>query len=416
VNKVFNCQVCGSSKSRPVIDMGLAPLVNTLPPVDLDSPVDIVYDLALIQCEECTLVQLRFAPDMQSVFPESYPYLSGLTTPLVRNFQNQALDVVKFLKEKFPENYFKVLDIGSNDGTLLKCYSDLGCDVYGIEPTQASDVANANGIKTLKAYFNSQSVAHAKGEIGKVSLVTATNVFAHIPNPLQILADISEILEEEGLFVSENHYLSDLVDQLQIDTIYHEHLRYYTVVSIEALLNRGGFDLIKVQKIESHGGSVRIWAARKGIMSIDASVAEFKESEKSAGINDGSFLTTFDESVKVWRNELCALINSLNLKGANIGGIGAPSRSVIMISYLGLNHNDVFAIGEKTGSKKIGKRIPTTRIPIIDEAELLNLKPTHLLLLSWHMGDDLIANLRSKGFTGDFIVPLPTPRILKAQR
>lgn len=414
MKSVFKCQVCGSSESRLVIDMGLTPLVNTLPPIDLDPPVDCVYDLALIQCETCTLVQLRFAPDMESVFPESYPYLSGLTTPLVKNFQSQALDVVKFLKEKLPEKNFKVLDVGSNDGSLLRCYSDLGCEVYGIEPTQAADVANANGIKTFKAYFDAQSVGQAMGEIGKVSLVTATNVFAHIPYPMQILADISEILENDGLFVSENHYLPDLLDQLQIDTIYHEHLRYYTVVSIEELLNRSGFDLIKVQKIGSHGGSVRIWAARKGIMPIDASVAEFKEKEMQAGINDGSFISAFDASVKVWRNELRTLITSLNMKGANIGGIGAPSRAVTLISYIGLNHNDLFAIGEKTGSKKIGKRIPTTKIPIIDEAEILNVKPTHLLLLSWHMGDDLMANIRSKGFTGDFIVPLPTPRIIKA--
>ena len=414
MKQVFECQVCGSTKSRLVIDMGLTPLVNTLPPVDLDPPVDCVYDLALIQCEACTLVQLRFAPDMESVFPESYPYLSGLTTPLVKNFESQALDVVKFLREKFTDKHYKVLDVGSNDGSLLQCYSDLGCDVYGIEPTQAADVANANGIRTLKAYFDSQSVSQAMDEIGKVSLVTATNVFAHIPNPMQILADISEILEDDGLFVSENHYLPDLVDQLQIDTIYHEHLRYYTVVSIEALLKRGGFDLIKVQKIRSHGGSVRIWAAKKGMMPIDASVVEFQEQEAKAGINDGSFIAAFDASVKVWRNELRTLITSLNMKGANIGGIGAPSRAVTLISYVGLNRNDLFAIGEKTGSKKIGKRVPTTKIPIIDEAELLNVEPTHLLILSWHMGDGLMANLRSKGFKGDFIVPLPTPRIIKA--
>lgn len=414
MSKVFECQVCGSMKSRLVIDMGLTPLVNTLPPIDLDPPVDCVYDLALIQCETCTLVQLRFAPDMESVFPESYPYLSGLTTPLVRNFQSQALEVVNFLEEKYADKHYKVLDVGSNDGSLLRCYSDLGCDVYGIEPTQAADVANANGIRTLKAYFDTKSAGQAVSEIGKVSLVTATNVFAHIPNPMQILADISAVLEDDGLFISENHYFPDLIDQLQIDTIYHEHLRYYTVISIEALLNSGGFDLIKVQKIGSHGGSVRIWAARKGILAIDASVAEFKEKEAKAGINDGSFIAAFDSSVKVWRNDLRTLITSLNMKGAKIGGIGAPSRAVTLISYVGLNHNDLFAIGEKTGSKKIGKRVPTTRIPIIDEAELLNVKPTHLLMLSWHMGDALMANIRSKGFKGDFIVPLPTPRIIKA--
>jgi len=414
MKKVFECQVCSSSKSRLVIDMGLTPLVNTLPPVDLNPPIDCVYDLALIQCETCTLVQLRYAPDMESVFPESYPYLSGLTTPLVRNFESQAIDVVNFMKENFEVKQFKVLDVGSNDGSLLRCYYDLGCEVYGIEPTQAADVANAKGIKTLKAYFDANSVQKVRSEIGKVSLVTATNVFAHIPNPMQILADISEILEDDGIFVSENHYLPDLVDQLQIDTIYHEHLRYYTVASLEALLNRGGFDLVKVQKIGSHGGSVRIWAAKKGIMEVDSSVPEFKEKEMLAGINDGQFISSFEAAVKVWRNDLRALITSLNAEGAKIGGIGAPSRAVTLISYVGLNHNDLCAIGEKTGSKKIGKRIPTTRIPIVDEADLLNANITHLLLLSWHMSDDLLANLRSKGFKGEFIVPLPTPRIVKA--
>ena len=237
---------------------------------------------------------------------------------------------------------------------------------------------------------------------------------AHVPDLIDFLKGLALLCGPDTKISIENPSLSNILVEMQFDTIYHEHLRYYTVVSIEALLNSGGFDLIKVQKIGSHGGSVRIWAARKGIMAIDASVAEFKEQEKDAGINDGSFVTTFDAYVKVWRNEFRALITSLNLKGANIGGIGAPSRAVTFISYVGLNHNDVFAIGEKTGSKKIGKRIPTTRIPIIDEAELLNVKPTHLLLLSWHMGDDFMANLRAKGFTGDFIVPLPRPRIIKA--
>lgn len=414
MKKVFECQVCSSSKSRQVIDMGLTPLVNTLPPIDLDPPVDCVYDLSLVQCDSCSLVQLRFAPDMETVFPESYPYLSGLTTPLVRNFQNQALEVTEFFNKKYAKKKFKVLDIGSNDGSLLKCYSDLGCEVYGIEPTQAADVANANGIRTLKAYFDQHSVGQALMEIGKVSLVTTTNVFAHIPNPLQILADISEILEDGGLFVSENHYFPDLVDQIQIDTIYHEHLRYYTVASLEALLKRGGFDLIKVEKIGSHGGSVRICAAKSGTFPVEASVTDFKGREAELGINDGNFIEAFDSSVKTWRNDLRNLLTSLNINGAKIGGIGAPSRAVTLISYVGLNHNDLLAIGEKTGSKKIGKRIPTTRIPIIEETSLLDMNPTHLLLLSWHMSDDLITILRSKGFKGDFIVPLPVPRIIKA--
>ena len=132
------------------------------------------------------------------------------------------------------------------------------------------------------------------------------------------------------------------------------------------------------------------------------------------GIVNGSFITDFAGSVRLWRNEIRSLIASLNSAGAKIGGIGAPSRAVTLVSYAGLNHQDIFAIGEKTGSKKIGKRIPTTRIPIIDESELLESRPSHLLLLSWHMANDLMSKLRSNGFSGDFIVPLPKPIVIKS--
>lgn len=407
------CQVCGSTKISPVVDLGLTPLVNTLPTIESPILIDSVYDLTLIQCESCTLVQLRFAPSMKEVFPETYPYLSGLTAPLLHNFDNQAQSVYSYISEDMRKKDIRVLDIGSNDGSLLKRYKERGCRVYGIEPTQAADVANFDGIKTDKAYFNSESAQKLLKEFGRVSLVTATNVFAHIPDPLKILEDILLVLEEDGIFVSENHYFPDLVKQLQIDTIYHEHLRYYTVTSIERLLEARGLEIIHVEPISSHGGSIRVWSALKGVHNKDGSSEEFKNAEKQAGISGGEFIPIFQESVQDWRNELRALITNLNMNGATIGGIGAPSRAVTLISYLGLNHNDLIGIGERTGSKKIGRRIPTTRIPIIDEKDLLAMQPSHLLLLSWHMGEFLMDALRKGGFKGDFIMPLPTPSIVK---
>ena len=408
----LTCQVCESKEMLPVVDLGLTPLVNTLPHIDSGTPFDSVYDLALMQCKNCSLVQLRFAPDMEEVFPESYPYLSGLTAPLVQNFESQAEKVFSYMSENFVQQELRVLDIGSNDGSLLSRYKERGCLVYGIEPTQAANVANSNNIKTDKAYFDTQSAGRLIQNFGKVSLVTATNVFAHIPNPLQILDNISLVLESDGIFVSENHYFPDLFKQLQVDTIYHEHLRYYTVTSIELLLDLKGFEIIHVEPIESHGGSIRVWSARKGSHKKDNSAAKFKNAEEKAGMTDGTYIPFFQESVRNWRNELRTLISDLNAEGATIGGIGAPSRAVTLISYLGLNHNDIIGIGERTGSKKIGRRIPTTRIPITDEKDLLKMQPSHLLLLSWHMAEFLMQNLRKGGFKGKFIVPLPNPKII----
>lgn len=404
------CQVCGNNKMSSVLDLGLTPMVNSLPKIE-SALADCVYGLEIVQCRECSLVQLKFAPDMEEVFPESYPYLSGLTEPLVENFDNQAKEVSAFMSKSFPKKTLRVLDIGSNDGSLLNKYKERGCLVYGIEPTQSADIANINGIKTDKSYFNVKSAEKLLEDFGKVSLVTATNVFAHIPYPLKVLENISLVLEDGGVFISENHYFPDLINQLQIDTIYHEHLRYYTVTSIERLLESRGFEIIRVDAIVSHGGSIRVWASKKGHHKKTNSASEFKKLEIQAGITSGEFINEFKAAVYAWRIELRSIIVNLIADGATIGGIGAPSRAVTLISYLGLNHNDLIGVAEQLGSKKIGKRIPNTVIPIIYEEDLLATQPSHLLILSWHMGEYLMNNLKKKGFKGKFIIPLPSPKI-----
>lgn len=406
----MNCQVCNESDLLDVIDLGMLPLVNSLPPKSDFAP-DECHEISIVQCTNCSLVQLASFPSMPEIFPEEYLYLSGLTPPLLANFSEQAVSVSQFMRVENGNLSFGVLDIGSNDGSLLSFYRDLGHSPIGIEPTNAADIANLNGIKTIKDYFNAASSSIAVNIAGQIDVITATNVFAHIPDPVSIVETISSTLSSKGIFISENHYFVDLVNSLQIDTIYHEHLRYYTLTSISNLLKIGGLEVFRVQKIDSHGGSIRVWSARKGTFPIENSVTDMKFDEISNGFIDGSYIDKLQKDVTAWRLNIKKLIAEIRASGGTIAGIGAPSRAVTLITYLGLNHDDISSIGEKTGSKKIGKRIPTTKIPIVDESELLALVPSHLLILSWHIMDTLIPILRKKNFGGNYIIPLPTPRI-----
>lgn len=172
-----------------------------------------------------------------------------------------------------------------------------------------------------------------------------------------------------------------------------------------------GFEVFRVQRIDSHGGSIRVWSARKGIYPIEASVFEMLQDEANLGFVDGTYINKLQLAVSEWRINIRELISQIRLSGGIIAGVGAPSRAVTLLTYLGLNNEDIICIGEKTGSKKIGKRIPTTKIPIVDEIELFKLKPSHLLFLSWHIKDTLVPILRKKDFKGLYIVPLPTPEI-----
>jgi hypothetical protein len=252
-----------------------------------------------------------------------------------------------------------------------------------------------------------------RAERGPAKVVTAANVFAHIGDVHGVAAGIVELLAPDGVFISESHYLLDLVETLQYDTIYHEHLRYYALGSLEALLKRHGLEVFHVKRIPTHGGSIRVYAARTGTRPVDPSVAARRAHEREFGISDGSALVAFRDRVAQSKLALYALVATLKKPGVRIYGIGAPSRASTLISYAGLDSGIVDAVMEVTGSHKLDKYMPGTRIPVLDEAMLYADQPEYALLLSWHIADELVGILRKKGYKGAFIVPLPEPRVIR---
>lgn len=406
---ISTCQVCNSSSLESVLFLGYLPPVNTMPQVGSIPVEEPSYPLEMIRCAQCGLVQLGLEVASHVLFPESYPYLSGSTQILRANFHDlriESEDLLKLDKDKL------IVDIGSNDGTLLSNFCDGGFPVLGVEPSQAADVAISRGIRTIKDYFGGSIPKQIIDVYGKAHLITAANVFAHIGDIHSVLDGIVELLDDEGVFVSESHYLLDLVSTLQYDTIYHEHLRYYSVGSLSYLLELHGLEVFHVKRIPTHGGSIRVYAARTGQRKILSSVSETLEEEVRAGLSDGTCLRGFKSRVASSKLALYSLIASIKAEGAKIFGVGAPSRSSTLIGYTGLDENIIDAVVEIESSHKLNRYIPGTRIPVLDESLLFTVQPEYALLLSWHIGDELARNLRNRGFKGKFIVPLPKPEIL----
>jgi hypothetical protein len=403
---VDRCQVCDSSRLDPVIFIGYLPPVNAMPGIGTRPAEQPAYPAQVLCCRDCQLVQLGLIVDPAILFPPEYPYTSGTTKILRDNFAELSREVAS-LYPLAPSDL--VVDIGSNDGTLLSNFSSRG-PVFGIEPTQAGELANKRGIPTLISFMNRQAVSAALRRKGKAKMVTAANVFAHIEDIHEIVECILELLTDDGIFVSESHYLVSLLETLQYDTIYHEHLRHYSLTSLKYLLQMHGLEVIHARRIPTHGGSIRVYAARSGKYPVRKSVSEILSMESTEITIEK--LRSFRSRVVQTKLDLYALLKGIKARGERVYGIGAPSRASTLINYVGLDDGILDCVLEIPGSYKVGKYIPGTLIPVLEESRLFKDQPEYALLLSWHIGAELMPKLSAGGFRGKFIMPLPNPHIV----
>jgi SAM-dependent methyltransferase len=403
---VERCQICDSAPLDPVLFLGYLPPVNQMWPIGHTPGEQPAYPALLLRCRQCQLVQLGLVVDPQILFPPEYPYSSGTTKILRENFAELCREATPLLRLT-PGDL--VVDVGSNDGTLLSNFQQAGFRVHGIEPTQMGVAAQKRGIPTTISFLTAESAERVRREQGPAKLVTATNVFAHIEDVHAVVENIGRLLADDGTFISESHYLLSLVETLQYDTIYHEHLRYYSLTSVEHLLARHGLEVFFAKRIPTHGGSIRIYAAPKGTRPIDSAVAEIRRQEAALSVEA---LGEFKRRVVRSKIDLYALLKSIKGAGQRIYGIGAPSRASTLINYVGLDDGILDCVLEIKGSYKIGKYMPGTLVPVVDESRLFDDPPDYALLLSWHIADELIAKLRERGYAGRFLVPLPEPRVV----
>ena len=402
------CQVCGHGPLDDVLSLGYMPPVNQMVPVGTVPEQQPWFPTNLLYCRNCELVQLGLVVDPAIIFPPEYPYTSGTTKLLRDNFadlQRESAAMLGLGKDDL------VVDIGSNDGTLLSNFKAAGIRVLGIEPTDVGDIANQRGIPTLKRYFGPEVAREVAREHGPASVVTAANCFAHIEDVHGIVDGIVAMLKEDGTFVSESHYLVGLLDTLQYDTVYHEHLRYYSVASLKHLLGMHGLEVFHARPIPSHGGSIRVYAARQGTHTVQDSVRRMLSAEPR-GEGMVKRLTAFRHDVVLSKLRLLSMLRELKEKGRRVAGISAPSRASTLVNYVGLDEALIEYVCEIPGSLKIGRYMPGTQIPVVDEARLFEDQPDCAVIFSWHIADELAPKIKAKGFRGQFITPLPVPRFL----
>ncbi|MFH1162104.1 MAG: class I SAM-dependent methyltransferase [Candidatus Jorgensenbacteria bacterium] len=405
---VEKCQICGSSPLEPILFLGYLPPVNDFKNIGERPHEEPSYPAEVVYCTKCNLVQLGLIVNPEIIFPKSYPYTSGTTKVLRDNFAELYREYTAMFGLK-PDDL--IVDIGSNDGNLLGNFKD-HCKVLGITPEDVGKIAIERGIPTILDYFTREVALRVKKEHGTAKIVTATNVFAHIDNVNEVVESIMEMLADDGLFIIEVHYLLPVIQMTQFDTVYHEHLRNYSLHSLKYLMEMHGLEIIHAKPIPSHAGSIRVYAARKGRYPVKDTVAPLLETEKNTILKKENLLD-FKKKVTLAKLELAALLHDIKRRGERIYGIGAPSRGTTLINYVGIDEGIVDCILEIKGSHKIGKYVPGTLIPVLEESKLYTDQPEYVILFSWQITDELIPKLKEKGYRGKFIVPLPRPRVIE---
>lgn len=407
---VTSCQTCGCTDLQSVIFLAFLPSVNVMSTIGAPKGEEKWFPAEMLRCSKCTLVQLGYTADPALIFPPEYPYTSGTTRILRENFADLYRNVRELLDLQ-PHHF--IVDIGSNDGTLLKNFKDGGHRVLGVEPSLTAKLAEAAGVDTLMTFFGTAATDTVLKEHGKADVITAANVFAHILEPNSVVENIVRLLSDDGVFVSESHYLLDLIQTLQYDTIYHEHLRYYSLRSIKFLLEKHGFMVFKVQRIKTHGGGIRVYASRRKTFASDGSVEALLQEEAKAGLDGTDWIERFRDGILRSKLELYGLLKDIQAKKQTVYAISAPSRASTLVNYVGLDDQLIPCVMEIKGSKKIGKYMPGRNIPVLEESKLYADQPPYALLLSWHIATELMTNLKKRGYKGDFIIPLPKPVIVK---
>lgn len=403
------CRVCKKRNLTKVLDFGPTPLANAFLTIKDKEKQEYFYPLEVYFCNNCSFLQLGHVVNPKILFSD-YIYVSS--TSLI--FVNHFVDFANYAYKKFSlDKNSLVLDIGSNDGILLKPFKKLGVKVLGIEPARKiAKLANNNNVPTIADFFTLNLSKKIVKKYKKAKIITATNVFAHIDNLDEILKAVNVVLEKDGVFVVEVPYIIDFIKNNYFDLVYHEHLSYWSVKTLDKLVLSHNLKIIDVEKISVHGGSIRAYIAQKSSKHMpSANVNLFLTKEKTNKIY--KLKTYKDFAVKIEKNkiELLELLSKLKRNGANIAGYGAPAKGNTLLNYFSIGTNILDFIVDDSSWKQ-GMYTPGKRIPVKSAKYLYTKKIDYLLILAWNFSDSIMKNnLEFKKSGGKFIIPVPKPVI-----
>ena len=397
------CQVCGSKDLELVLDLGHQPLCDTLlSPEDLLKP-ETFFPLRQVWCRNCTLSQLDYVVPGNVVYHHDYPYRTGVTRELAAYQDEMAATIIADLS--IPPNSL-IVDVGSNDGTLLSGFSRRSMRVTGVEPTGIARYAQESGIDTIQSPFDSHVATQIVESRGKAKVVTATNVFAHMASLGDVLAGLEILVADDGFFVLENHYLPPVMERLQFDTIYHEHLRTYSLRSLIKLFDYYDFKVVDAQKVSRYGGNIRVTVA-KGKNHSQSSRVALILAEENATLTKPEYYERFCLKSLQLKNDLISLALDCLRKGAPLVGNSCPGRCSTLLNFAGIGPDLMPYLAEQPASLKLGKYLPGKHIPIVNNQRLIDEQPRHVLLLAWHYAQPIAEQLRDRGLKSDLFVPMP---------
>ena len=387
-----------------ILDLGVQPLANNLlSPADLAKPAP-KFPLRLAVCESCWLLQILDIIPPTRLFSD-YPYFSSFSETVLTHARDAAL---RYIHEFALGRESLVVEIASNDGYLLQNFSQAGVPCLGIEPAEnIAPIAQKKGIETLVQFFNAQTARQLVSARGQADLVLGNNVFAHVPDINDFVANLAVILKPSGRCILEFPYAVDFVEQAEFDTIYHEHVFYFSVSALALLFARHGMMIYQVERLPIHGGSLRLFAAHAGARPIHFTVENALAEEQAAGVRSLDYYAGFAERVGQIRRDLCGLLEKLKGQGKSIAAYGASAKGSTLLNYVGLGREMIEFVVDRSTYKQ-GRLTPGAHLPIRPVEDLASRMPDYTLLLTWNFADEILrqqAEYRARG--GRFIIPVP---------
>ena len=405
------CRCCGERHVELVIDLTDQPHCNRLVRPDLPPGTEPHYPLRVGFCRDCTMVQIDHTIPKESMFSD-YPYVSGTTKTLPAHFAETSRRVAAAYGLG-PQDL--VVDIGSNDGTWLKQYAPFGCQVLGVEAAgNVAKLALDAGVRTWSRFFNEDCARDILAQHGPAKLVTAAGVFFHLEELHSVVRGIEQLLTKDGVFVVQAIYLGGMVENTAFDQVYHEHLCYYTLRSLSALLERQGLEVFEAHLVPIHGGSIEAHVARQGSRPKGDSIRAMQADELRKGFGEISTYQRLARNVLALQQKLTALLEGYRARGKTVWAYGAPAKGATLLNSFGIGPGLVQQAVERN-PMKIGLAIPGMRIPIVEERA--EDKPDAYLVLAWNFIDEFLKNPINIAFMaggGEFIVPIPQVQVVGA--
>lgn len=399
---IKHCRLCNSGNLETVLDFGPVPLANSYPAHQFQE--EDYLPLTWMKCKDCGHVQLRETVKPEILFSQ-YSYASSDSPSLLRHFHEFACTVTSRISLT---EYDSILEIGCNDGILLKEFVKLGfINLYGVEPaTNIAERAMGIGAIILNAFFNAVTAKRLKDTHGKMSVICANNVFAHVADVEGMAQGVVDLLTNDGVFIFENAYLLDTMKGLYFDQVYHEHLQYYGIIPLQKFLARFGMEIFDIQHVDTQGGSFRIFAKKQQSTkwAVQPAVEQWVDSERAYSLYETHVYKDFEKHIVTLAEQVKSFVAEHRKEGKTISCYGCPAKFALFSKVFGLTSYDVQYVVEDSPLKQ-GRFSPGKKIPIVDRAHFLE-HPTDICLVAvWNMAEPIIA--RNTEFKGKWIIPMP---------